>query len=144
MWLYVLIAAEQYFRNEMLGFRFRYLISRVLMSSAASNRQISSWCKLCLGDMRQCKGWHWGDHGNKLQGAWQRDWLRCAAWHRHISSHGPGPRGIFPAKTHDDGSDKLASFLAPHITELALANISQDGDNFPVYFFKAINCKISG
>ena len=68
-----------------------------------------------------------------------------AALHDTVTSRhtGPGPRGIFPAKTHDDGSDKLASFLAPHITELALANISQDGDNFPVYFFKAINCKIS-
>ena len=58
-----------------------------------------------------------------------------AALHDTVTSRhtGPGPRGIFPAKTHDDGSDKLASFLAPHIRANSRKYLAR-WRQFPVLF----------
>ena len=65
--------------------------------------------------------------------------LRDTVTSRHT---GPDQEEFFPPKLTMMGLTNWHHFWL-RTSELTLANISQDGDSFP-YFFKAINCKISG
>lgn len=97
----------------------------------------------CVWMTLHCKKWQ-RDHGNKLQYALQRDWLRrVCVTPRHFTSHGPGPRNFsrqnLTAEPHD-GSDKLAAFLA---ARRALANVFKMATHhhWPVLFCRWISCK---